>query len=148
MTVRGFTPGSNGTVPSSLLDQLELSYLSGLQDQRSVLARTREMQRQGMGLFSGAPSKPGTATADGEEDLGITNRSPRISKRIINEKGKSDAPWIALIIFLLILSLFGILAWWTTYGPKPPVPAPQPTNPAQGVQVPGNYSISGGPFSP
>lgn len=129
------------SVPTALLDHLELSYLSGLQDQRSVLARTRKLMAGGMGLFSGSNSAP---TAADEEDLGIKNRSPNIRK-IYTTSQKSDGPWVALIALILILALFGLLMWWSAFGPKP-TPAPvQPAPPATGVQAP-NFNWDARPF--
>ena len=110
-----------------LLDRLELSFLSGLQDQREVQQRVREGTRIGLGM----------ATANGQtrpaevDDMGITNRSPTIhnhyqSAPIVEPtpppapvaKPVNPWPWIAFIATVLALAS-GWAVWTLGHQAKP-----------------------------
>ena len=114
-----------------------------LEDKRALLSRNREknwlatadtMTKMGINgvATTGARQRTG-------EDESIVNRSPRTTNN--NYPVRSDAPWVALIAFLLILGLAGMLMWWSA---QPKSVAETPASPAVKAvaTVPGTPSKS------
>jgi hypothetical protein len=116
----------NGHVPGTLKDQLELSYLSRLQDQRAVMKHIQEQQRIGMEAIAahGANGVVGSSEAPDRseveaDDMGIVNRSPTTNNHYYVAPSFPDpAPvptkspfWPWLLAIPLVLGLGG-LAWY------------------------------------
>jgi len=127
---------------SSLRDQLELGYLSGLQDQRAVLERVRRQTDSGMEtIASNKRPMPATATTPGvsaststarEDDLGIANRcvtnnyNYEVPREPQEYRGNGLPAWALVLLLAGVLGLAG--AWWLyTHWPQP-VPS-QPNTP-------------------
>ena len=123
-------------------DRVELDSLTMLEDKRALLSRNREknrlatadtMTKMGInGVATTAPVRTG-------EDESIVNRSPRTTNN--NYPVRSDAPWVALIAFLLILGLAAMLMWWSAQ-PKPVAETPASPAVKAVATVPGTPSKS------
>jgi hypothetical protein len=136
-----------------LLDRLELSFLSGLQDQRVVQNRVRSQTQAGIEAMrnsgmpaaaSTAPSSNGTGPTEEADAGGIINRSPTTHYHyyqqatapppptLVVEPQPAPAParsglspwWLLLLVPLLLGA--GALAWylWPKTTPTPVAPPP------------------------
>jgi hypothetical protein len=118
-------------------DQVEINSLIMLENKQGWLKRTGDTFKDGIARIANYQGPNGVATAASpttEPDVpGITNRSPRTSKSITNAAARSDGPWVALIVILMMLLLAGGVLW-SVNNPKPaatsastPVVTPTPT---------------------
>lgn len=150
----------------ALADQVELNSLLMTDNKQSWLNSARQRMNDGfaslqagangLATAAGLSTAPATTPTTSGDDTatGIKNRSPSTST--VNNTyppppavaGKSDAPWIALIVIVLgLLTIAGLM--WMASQPKPS-PATTPTTTTktpQGVQIP-NMQWSASQFDP
>ncbi len=120
----------------ALADMVEMNGLVMTANKRGYLADARAKLKAGvasMATAAGLNGPPATATM-GDDESGITNRSPRTDTTNNNYPVRSDAPWVALIALIVLLIAAG-LGWLIANQPaRPtpivsPVPTPTPTVP-------------------
>lgn len=139
-------------IPSALLDRLELPFLVGLQDQKSLLARVRRQTEQGVqALMPGqngtvpvstatTPTTAANTSTALEDDNGIVNRSPTINYYLGQEvagpqlqpaqQRSNPSAWIPV---LLIAGVVGAaVLWWLYTHPVQSAPLPVTSSPATG----------------
>jgi hypothetical protein len=93
---------------SILLDRLELGFLSGLQDQRSVTKRVRDQTKVGVNRMMGTTPVAVNGVAGETEDDGLNNRC-RTTTNHNHTYTPNTGPWIFASV--LLLGLLGGLTW-------------------------------------
>jgi len=139
----------------ALADQVELNSLLMTDNKQSWLSAAHHRLSSGVAAIqaganglanaAGLQTAPTTDPVAGEDTAGITNRSPRTINNTYPPPpavaAKSDAPWIALIVIVLLM--FGALAvaWALATGQHKPTTT---TVVPQGVAIPNTqWSASG-----